>query len=52
MAGVFDMCSLKAETQQSDCDVYMITQDDGQFCSFTRGEHWSDGAKPDETGSN
>ena len=52
IAGVVAMCSLKAETQQSDCDVYMITQDDGQFCSFTRGEHWSDGARPDETGSN
>ena len=39
MAGVAAMCSLKAETQQSDCDVYMVTQDDGQFSSFTRGEH-------------
>ena len=52
VAGMAAMCSLKAETQQSDCDVYMVTQDDGQFSSFTRGGHWSDGESPEETGSN
>ena len=43
--------ALFAETQQSDCDVYMVTQDDGQFCTFSRGDHWSDGKSPETDGA-